>query len=155
MDDKVELLWRYLKENLEHSRHHETLRATATNIIVSVSGASFAIVAWDRCLNAGDLPLLAFLVILGGFGALFSAKQWERASFHNQRARTLRDEIDRSPVAPGFRELRHQADAVHNEQHPWLSRRELHSFWIALHLSISALALVLATLANFNPQCAS
>lgn len=43
MDGKVELQWRLLKENRDYARHHDLLRASATNIVITVAGASFAV----------------------------------------------------------------------------------------------------------------
>jgi hypothetical protein len=143
MDDTVELQWRYLKDNLDHSRHHETLRATATNIVVAVAGAGFSVVGYDKGVSASDVPLLVFLVVLGVFGAVFSAKQTERASLHYARARELRDAIDESPHAPRFKELKKIADDKNDARFPHLSRLELRRFWLLLHLSVSAIALVL------------
>ena len=155
MDDRSELHWRYLKDNLDHSRHHETLRATSSNIILAVAGAGFAVVGYDKCVAWTDLPVLLLVFALGLFGALFAAKQTERASLHYQRARTLRDELDRGPHAPDFEGLKLAADARHGPKYPWLSARDLRSFWIALHLWVSVLAAALAGFAFASETCAA
>ena len=143
MDDRTELHWRYLQDNLEHSRHHESLRASVSNLILIIAGASFAVVGFDENLSTHDVPLLAFVAALGVFGALFSAKQAERATLHYQRARELRDAIDFGPHSPDFKLLKNQADEKHNARFPRLSRFELRGFWSALHFSVSLLAFIM------------
>jgi hypothetical protein len=153
MDDRSELHWRYLKDNLDHSRHHETLRATGSNIILVVAGAAFTVVGYDKCVAASDLPILIFVLALGVFGALFVAKQTERASLHYQRARELRNALDNGPHVPDFKGLKGAADAKHNPKYPWLSARELRTFWIALHISVSLLAAALVFVWFNTPTC--
>lgn len=99
MDDKTELCWRYLKDNLDHSRHHETLRAMTTNTLLVLAGAGFTVASYDKCLQQTDFPVLAFVGLLGIFGAVFVAKQTERADAHYERARELRDAIDKGAHA--------------------------------------------------------
>jgi hypothetical protein len=153
MDDRSELHWRYLKDNLDHSRHHETLRATSSNIILVVAGAGFTVVGYDKCVAFSDLPILLFIFALGVFGALFAAKQTERASLHYQRARALREALDKGAHSPDFKGLKADADAKHDPKYPWLSSRELRSFWMALHLSVSALAALLLVVWFNTPIC--
>lgn len=155
MDDRTELQWRYLKDNLDHSRHHESMRATSTNIILVVAGACFSVVGFDKSVSPFDLPVLAFVFLLGVFGAIFAAKQTERASLHYQRARELRSAIDSGPHAPGFKKLKGDADKKHNPKYPWLSARNLRSFWISFHISISILALILVVIALTAAECSS
>lgn len=153
MDDRSEVHWRYLKDNLDHSRHHESMRATSTNIILVVAGACFAVVGYDKCVSASDFPTLAFVALLGVFGAFFTAKQTERASLHYQRARELRDAIDAGPHGPDFKGLKRKADQKHNPKYPWLSARDLRNFWIFLHMSITILALVLVVVSLNTAAC--
>lgn len=153
MDDRTELQWRYLKDNLDHSRHHESMRATSTNIILAVAGACFAVVGFDKCVSTSDLPALTFVTLLGIFGAFFAAKQTERASLHYQRARELRGAIDGGPHAPDFKGLKGKADQKHNQKYPWLSARDLRTFWISLHMSITILALVFVVIALNTVAC--
>lgn len=143
MDDRTELHWRYLKDNLDHSRHHEVLRATGTNIIVAVSTGGFAVIGFDKCISGSDIPLVAFLFCLGVFGSLFTVAQTERTARYYARARALRDEIDRSPVGTEFARLKELGDAAHEARHPRLSRLKLVLFWASIHASISVLAVLL------------
>ena len=153
MDDRSELHWRYLKDNLDHSRHHETIRASSANLILFLAGAGFTVVGYDKCISYSDYPVLAFIVILSVFGALFAAKQTERAAFHYERSRTLRKAIDDGPHAPSLEKLKDAADAVHEAKYPWLFARELRSFWFLLYFLIAGLAAVLMGLAVPPASC--
>lgn len=155
MDDRTELHWRYLKDNLDHSRHHEVLRATGTNIIVAVSTGGFAVIGFDKCISGSDLPLIAFLFFLGAFGSLFSVAQTERAARHYARARALREEIDRSSVGTEFGRLKKVGDSEHESKHPHLSRLKLVLFWVSIHASISILAAILFLLWASGITCAA
>jgi hypothetical protein len=154
MDDASEFRWRYLKDNLDYSRHHETIRATSTNMVVAIAGVGFAVVGYDKCVATNDVVILVFLVCLGLFGVLFSAKQAERAAFHYERARALRQALDEGPHAPGFKELNELADSVHRKNYPWLSGPGARLFWYLLHLSISALSAILLGIAAFSRHAA-
>jgi hypothetical protein len=153
MDDRSELHWRYLKDNLDHSRHHEMLRATGSNITLVVAGAALTVVGYDKCVATSDLPIFVFVLAMGAFGASFAAKQTERASLHYRRARELRDVLDKGAHAPDFRGLKKAADDKHILKYLWLSARELRSFWIAIHLSVSPLAAALVVVWFNTPVC--
>ena len=152
MEDSVELYWRNIKDNLDHARHHEAMRTSTTNIIVTVAGAAFAIVGYDKSICEADLPLLLFIAMLGLYGALFSAKQTERASLHYIRAQEYRRAIDRDEPEIDFLSLRKSADQTHKRRYPRLSRFELQSLWIGIHISITVLALIAAATLLFSPS---
>ena len=157
MDDTTELHWRYLKDNLDHSRHHETLRATTTNALLVLAGAGFTVAGYDKCIQQTDIPVLVFIGLLGVFGAIFVAKQTERADAHYERARELRDAIDAGIHAPGFEALRKSADKRHKQRYSglgaWLRWQGLRNFWILMHLLVAALAALLACSAATTTKC--
>lgn len=144
MKDSVELYWRNLKDNLDHARHHETMRTSTTNIIVTICGAAFAVVGYDKMVCATDFPLLLFVAALGIYGTLFSAKQAERASLHYIRAQAYRRAIDRDEPDADFLGIRKSADETHKSRYPRLSQFDLQSLWIGIHIGITVLALTVA-----------
>jgi hypothetical protein len=153
MLERQEVLWRYFKDCVDHSRHHEILRATATNIVVAVSAAGFAVVGYDKSVTSSDVSLLVFLFGLGLFGAVFAALHTERADLHYERARELRSELDKTLGEPTLVALKDIADKRHEAKYKVLHKRELRHFWYALHLSISSLALVLLVIVAQGGQC--
>jgi hypothetical protein len=152
MEDSVELYWRNIEDNLNHARHHEAMRTSTTNIIVTISGAAFAIIGYDKMICAADLPLLLFVAVLGIYGALFSAKQTERASLHYIRAHEYRRAIDREEPDIDFLSLRKSADETHKKRYPRLTQFELQSLWIGIHIGITVLALVVTASWLFSPS---
>ncbi|HXU94451.1 MAG TPA: hypothetical protein VFP33_12420 [Gallionella sp.] len=151
MEDNIELFWRNLKDNLEHARHHETMRTSTTNIVVTLSGAAFAIIGYDKLICSADIPLLLFVAVLGIYGAIFSAKETERASLHYIRAQEFRRAIDRAKPDVDFLSIRNAADEKHWKKYPRLVRLELQSLWVGIHVGITVLALILALTWAFSP----
>jgi hypothetical protein len=92
MRDEDEILWRFYQDHLIHGRHHETLRATTTTVILAVAAGVLGFLGGthDWPLRYADLPLTLMLVAIGLLGALFSAKYHERFVFHMNRAREYR-----------------------------------------------------------------
>ncbi len=142
-----------MKENLDHSRHNETLRATATNIVIAVAAGSFAVIGYDKCVQASDLPLLCFVFALGLFGALFAGVQSERSARRSLRARLLRVELDKALPALMLQAQLDIADEQHRKDFHLLTRLRLGWFWVSIHFFVSALALVLLTVWRLAPKC--
>lgn len=70
--------WKMYSENSIQARHHETQRAAVASTFIGISGAVIAFMTSDKTLSPLDLPPALLLVLLGMFGAVFSAKQYER-----------------------------------------------------------------------------
>ena len=81
--DKNEILWKLYEDNRNYARFHELQRSTATNLILAVSAGLIGLVTFDKNINLLDLPSVLFLDVLGNFGAIFSAKHYERARLHS------------------------------------------------------------------------
>ena len=81
--DKNEILWKLYEDNRNYARFHELQRSTATNLILAVSAGLIGLVTFDKNINLLDLPSVLFLDVLGIFGAIFSAKHYERARLHS------------------------------------------------------------------------
>lgn len=148
MQDENELLWRLYQDHVIHGRHHETLRATTTTVILAVAAGVLGLLGarHDWPPHNEDLPLTLFLILIGVFGALFTAKYHERFVFHTNRARAYRDVLDKNLPNVGINNLRPIADAKTQSEHPWLYKRRLYRFWIGLHLIIAVLGCLLALL---------
>lgn len=145
--DKTDLLWGMYQENTTQARHHEGQRQAVTAIVISLAGALLTIVGLDKTVTLADLPLSCFLVLLGLWGALFSAKQYERTTLHTERARRYRDALDESVPDAYLKVLKQQADDDHNKKWPWLHDTRLFWFWISIHLVVSLVGLLVAGLA--------
>jgi hypothetical protein len=146
-------LWKMYLEHCIHVRHHETQRSSVAAVIMAICAALIGLATFDRALTLIDVPLLLFLLIIGVFGAIFSAKQWERASMHTERARAHRNRVD-SLLGGHARivwTIKQEADLIHNRDFPRLYNLRLHRFWIGLYLLVAALAVVLIFVAVLSP----
>jgi hypothetical protein len=154
MDDpESEFLWRFYQDHITHGRHHETLRATTTTVLLAIAAGILGLLGGMHSLplQKGQLPLTLFLFILGVFGAFFSAKYHERFEFNMFRARQYRESLEkRLPNLQGH-DKRAAADAKTKAKYPRLYHRRLHKFWMWLHLSIAILGLLL-TLSIWYPS---
>ena len=148
--DAQDLWWGLYQENLIHARHHEQQRTSITAFFAAVGAAILGIVGLDKCVSQADSPLLAMLFALGVFGALLTAKQYERYTHHMERARQYRNALEKSVPGSNLEELKQSGDAIAAKAHPRLSKLKLVNFWVLLHLLSSALALVLFLIGQYG-----
>lgn len=146
MNDRFELTWRLYQEHCTWERHHEAQRASVTNLLLAVSAAVLGVITYDGGLWIGDLPLTLFLILLGLFGALFVAKQYERFAMQQGRAGRYRGMLDEMVPEAAVLKLRNEADAENEARYPRLSRIRLHRFWTALHLLVAGFGVVLTVI---------
>lgn len=147
MKDEDDIRWRMYAEHCSHARHHETLRATTSNILLAISAGIIAVVTrGDRPFLIEYWPLTALLVCIGIFGALFSAKYHERFCMHTERARQYRDALEASLPATDLRRLKKTADRVTKAKFPRMFDLRLHKFWVCLHLAIAAMGVIMTIL---------
>lgn len=136
MED-LDLLWKLFEDNRNYAKHHENQRSTASNITMIVSAGILGLITFDKELTLADLPLALFLTLLGFFGALFSAKHYERVRLHLYRAEAYLQEIEQMRPDLGISTLRADANTKTRERFPRLSTIQLHRFWIVLHLFLA------------------
>jgi uncharacterized membrane protein YidH (DUF202 family) len=143
--DKPDFLWGMYQEHCTQGRHHEVQRGTVSSFIIIVAGGVLAFMA-NREVPRGKWSLAVFLIIVGLFGALFSAKQYERFSRHMGIASKYRRELEEllgnkvASIGSGLK-------SEHEKTFPRLAKLHLHYFWIALHLLIASLGITLLILA--------
>lgn len=143
--------WKMYLENCTQARHHEVQRSAVASAFIAVAGAIIGIVTFDRGLTRLDLPLTLFLIMLGAFGAVFSAKQYERTQLHTRRARGYRDAYDALLFGSPLKCIKREADKANAEKFPKLSALRLNKFWMAINLANSVLGVFLTIVALFWP----
>ncbi len=141
-----ELLWKLYEDNRGFARHHELLRATASNLTMVISAGVLGLVTFDGHIGTEDFPLTLLLTLLGFFGALFTAKHYERARLHLNRAAEYFAKLAQLHPNAQIDELRRIGTSKNNATFPRLNKVRLHRFWIALHLLISLLGISLTTI---------
>ena len=147
-----EALWKLYLEHCTHVRHHETQRSMVAASILAIAAALIGLVTFDRAIRITDLPMTILLVFLGLFGALFSAKQYERASMHTERARHYRDAVDATLDGRPLKRLKQEADAEHRKDFKHLEKLRLNKFWVALYILLAAIGCALSIVSIFFPQ---
>jgi hypothetical protein len=144
MNDKAELLWRMFNEHMTQARQQETLRSSATALLTTIAAAIIGLITFDREISRSDLPAAVFLVALGGFGALFGAKHYERFQFHIARGRSYRDELEAMLSGTDWKRIRQSADQRHEPEFPRLVKMRQHKFWVYFHAFIGLVGLALS-----------
>ncbi|SCX87653.1 hypothetical protein [Nitrosospira sp. Nsp13] len=147
-----DVLWKMYQEHCVQGRHHETQRSTVASTLIAIAGVAIGFITYDGNLSYQDLPLTLFLLLLGAFGAIFSAKQYERFSLHMTRARKHRDALDALLPQSPLKRLKTTADSEHNIAFPKLKTLRLHQFWLWLYLLIAVLGVLLSFIAIANPN---
>ena len=151
-----EILWGLYREYRAQARHHESQRATMSSLMVAVCAAVLGIIAFDKNVDLADVPLTGFLGFLGIFGALFSAKQYERFLYSDGRAwKCLEALVKKCPLPIDLKDMYRDADASQRRRNPRLYRLRklrLHWFWIALHVVIALIGLLVTAYAVWSPM---
>ena len=95
-------------------------------------------------LTVVDLPAALFLVAIGVFGCVFSAKQYERFYVCMERARQYRGALEEAVPESRILELKRTADTLAARRFPRLHSWRLGLFWVALHVVIATFGVLLA-----------
>jgi uncharacterized membrane protein YidH (DUF202 family) len=150
MPDKVEVLLDLYNEHCDWERHHENQRSSVTSILIAVAAGILGVVTFDGHINIIDVPLTSFLIILGCFGALFSAKQYNRFTQHQERANKIREALDTFMPDAKILKLRNDADEKSKKKNLIISKMRLHHFWNTLHILIALIGAILTLGACLN-----
>jgi len=142
--DACAILMDLYKDDCTQARHHEEQRSSVTNIIVAVSAGLIAFIAHGKQLHHAAWMPCSLLIFLGLYGALCSAKHYERAQRHGIRARAYREKVAALCPTANLLEICDKAQKKTEHDFPCLARRKLYHLWIGLNLFISLLgALIL------------
>jgi hypothetical protein len=152
MNDEAEVMWRLYAENTAHGRHHETMRASVTSLVLVIAGAVLTVIGFSKAIYFEHWPLTAFLILVGLFGALFVVKHYERYCSHMQRARQYRDKLESLIPGSNILQLKAAADAAHKAEFRRLADWKLSKFWVALHWLVAAFGVVLTAIALTRPH---
>jgi len=142
MSDKNLDHWsRMYLEQVTHARHHETLRAQSTNLVVVISAALLAFLASNAATPGRQVMIGVFLIVVNVYGLLMSLKHYERSRLHVTVASKYRDVLsDHTPV--GGRTLNDERDSGHQshaERFPisFIASVRAYVMWSGLHLLLA------------------
>jgi uncharacterized protein YacL len=143
----LDILWKNCQEHWQQGRHHELQRSSVANVLIAISGAVIGLVTFDKSIDISDAPLTIFLIVIAVFGVVFSAKHYERFSFHIRRAKGYREKINNFFPDANLSEIRVIADEKHSEKHPKLKKIHLHYLWFGLYVLIALMGGILTIIA--------
>ncbi len=147
MADETDVLLKLCEQQWVEAKQAEDQRAAFTNIVVLVSGASFAFIAQmaqKEGLTRECAPLSFLVFVLGFLGAITSLKLYERHQFHIERLRAWRKTLAELHQNAKVLETKDEADSKHNAKYPRLHKCRLHWLWLILHSAIAVTGLVVA-----------
>jgi hypothetical protein len=143
MVDEADILLRLCENEWLQGRQCEDQRAGMTNFIVIIAAAILSLIV-QMGFDTRTLPIAVLLALLGAYGALVSAKLYERWRFHMRRARYWRNRIDELHPNAQVVHLKEVAYHEHKTRYPRLVRLRLHWLWLTLHMLITLFGVVCA-----------
>lgn len=117
-----------------------------TGFFSALAAGVLTLVGFDKSLSVSDLPAALFLIAIGVFGCIFSAKQYERFYVCMERARQYRGALESAVSGSRILELKRTADKMAADRFPRLHRWRLGVFWVVLHAVIATFGVLLAVL---------
>jgi len=145
--DATDVLLALYQDAVGHGRHHEDQRALMTNLLVVICAGLLGVVGFDDRISRADLPFSVFVIVLGVFGALFSAKHHERFDLHQERGKGFRKALEALHPETHVSSLRATAATKVKEEHPYLYRVRLFWFWLAVPLIVAVTGAIVTVLA--------
>ena len=141
MADEANILLKFCENEWLQGRQSEDQRATMTNFIVIIAAAVLGFIV-QMGFDTQALPLSILLIPLGAYGALVSAKLYERWHFSMRRARYWRKRINELYPDAQLLQLKEAADNEHKTKYNRFRRLRLNWLWLTLHILIALLGIV-------------
>jgi len=140
MDSKSVIL-EYWKDQRAQARHTETQRATFTNIILIVAAAMLGFVA-QKGFHESCLALTVTIIFLGLFGAVTSAKYYERYNVHIEQAIRFSEVLTAQEQEYDHEKILDPVRIDHASRNR-LERLRLNKLWIAFNLIVAFIGLAM------------
>lgn len=136
MADATDVLLKFVEQQWIEAKQAEDQRSTMTNIILVIVAAIIGFIA-QKGLSQDTLFLSVLLMILGFYGAITSAKLYERHQFHVKRLTFWRKRIDELNPDSKLESLKEEANIKHYERFLIIKKIKLYYLWMMLHLLIA------------------
>ncbi|MET8203916.1 hypothetical protein [Micromonospora taraxaci] len=149
MADDVDVLLQMWSSRWEQIRQSENQRATTTNIVIVVVSALLGLIA-SKGLKSVMLPVAIAVTVLGVYGALLSAKYYERFRLHLAEATALRQRLDERFPGLDLETIQSTVNARQAAAFPRLIRIPLYALWVALHGIVAFAGLILTSVVIVN-----
>lgn len=147
MSEESDILTVLYQEHLNQARHQESERSTMTNLILVLGAAVASLITYDQKVSKVDLPLSIFLVMLGIYGAFFSAKLYERFRLHYERSRSVRKKLEELYPITTIGAIQKSADETTKNEFRMLFQLRLYWLWVFMPVLVTILGAVLTVMA--------
>lgn len=151
-EKKIDVLLELYKQNDARAIHHQEQRSTVANLLLVLAGGLIALITVDQKIEHADLAPAGLLLLVGLFGAFWSAKQHERFAFYNNRAEEHWKEITRRLGYARLERLLKVAALKTKKEYPLLYRLRVWSLWVTLYFLIAGIGAWLAVEAWRDPR---
>ncbi len=123
------------------AQQSEGQRATVTNFLLIIAAGLQGFVVQRRFDHAA-LGVALVLIFLGVYGAVISAKYYERFRMSMCRVGKMIDTLEKINPNVAIWTAQERADELHASRYPVLVRLRLHVLWCILHIAIAILGAV-------------
>ncbi|MGC1375218.1 MAG: hypothetical protein WA821_03290 [Anaerolineales bacterium] len=141
----VNVLLRAVDEQWNQIRHLEDQRATFTNIVIVVSVGIVGFIV-QQGISIAIVPLAVMLIMLGLYGAIASAKFYERYRFHQKHAAFWNKRINQLAPKANLIELGELASKEHLSQYAFISKMRVNTIWTTFNIIIAIVGIALTIL---------
>ncbi|NQE67376.1 hypothetical protein NG2371_01828 [Nocardia gamkensis] len=135
----AEVLLRLWQEQHAQARQSENHRAVMTLVVVIGAVGGMAYVALQSDSRITSAAVASAVGLLGVFGALISAKYYERFKLHVYGANHFHRRLDELYPELRIEQLWSENENQHRRKYKVLSGIRLHHLWVAAHLGIALL----------------
>lgn len=163
LKEQKDVLLRMYQENRAHVRHYEDQRSRAANIIIIATVGLVGLMATGG-LKRADWLLSAALIILGFYGAVFTAIHYECICYYKRRAGECGEaleallfkgvELNEEQIQEKFEKILRADDCEYEEKLPKLRGisflSKLRALWPLTISIIGILLLLFLIFFNFN-----
>lgn len=135
-----------------HGRHHEVMRAQATNYVLVISAVLIGMASSGETFGSGldvrDRAILGIVVVLvNAYGVLLSLTHYSRSKQSNEVGSAYRRALEPIHLAGGFTPTEViRAEARNNMRKPFVGRFRLHIVWVLLHVMLALVGVALFVL---------
>ncbi|MCX6029738.1 MAG: hypothetical protein NT169_10610 [Chloroflexi bacterium] len=151
MADEKDILFAMFKEYLDEGFYHLEQRTATANVILVLAGATVGLITFDQKLGGTDIFAAYFLIGLGLFGMLWSAKHHERYNYFLERARGYREKLGEFLPQIDMIDINKKAEEKAKKKYRVLFRIQLWYLWTFLYLMITALGILIAVFYFLQP----
>ncbi|HEY3304927.1 MAG TPA: hypothetical protein VGL70_15490 [Candidatus Binatia bacterium] len=140
---EADVLWQLIKDNFEQARAHETYRADISKLVITLAGILVGTLSVTGVTPRGEKVVWLAVGVLGIYGALASAKHYERNRMHVATAQHLLDKLkDLAGFQSDLNKVFKDFQSARNWKHSPLASLSLNWLWTGFPGLLGAAALL-------------